>query len=547
MFCLAVVVGLCWFAIESAFIFVIQSYLASIGLLSLDKTFLPKWFPVAGSAAVFTLVAFGIVRGLIWAVRNYFAMVTGQAFIRHQRSVILQVGLKHANETPTSEIALAFNDHVISSSYALQQLSQLINNLTTLALFFVAGLYLAPVEFMMSVSLLFFVVLPTKFLDHKLRHVGEELNDQKEAVNRTLTEGLRNNFFLRVYHLLDEEIRRGQKALLSYEATFRGYSRFVSLRSAAPQMFGAGIIAFVTWFSLTYIHTPGARLLSLFYIFVRMAQGASDSFTIAGDFRIQLVGLKNLYRWNQHLMQIEKAPDPQIKLDAKELERITIQCDNLGFAYGPHDVLSGINLNIRPGEKLLIRGESGSGKSTLLSLLFGLLKPTKGAILINQHDPTQIRGSLSERIGYVGPDPYLVPGTIRRNLLYGHPHPETILDEDFWQALRSAQLSTLVEEFQSRLDEEIFERAQLSTGQKQRLAIARALLRKPVLLILDEATANLDPHTEKNFVDLLPSLTTVTTTVIVSHKDAFDSIADKIVNLDTMKLGLASSPQSVLI
>ncbi len=177
----------------------------------------------------------------------------------------------------------------------------------------------------------------------------------------------------------------------------------------------------------------------------------------------------------------------------------------------------------------MIKGESGSGKSTLLSLILGMYQPVSGQITINGFEINSIRDYLYERIAYVGPDPYLIKGTLRENLLYGN---STYLDDKkLIETLKLVQCETLLNSLPDGLNTILNEAAKLSTGQKQRLAIAKALLRHPKLLIMDESTANLDHKTEKEIIDNLKNILGSITSVIVSHKDIFDPLATKKLNL----------------
>jgi ABC-type bacteriocin/lantibiotic exporter with double-glycine peptidase domain len=263
-----------------------------------------------------------------------------------------------------------------------------------------------------------------------------------------------------------------------------------------------------------------------------MSQCASEFYSVTGDIKIQMVGLRALYSWSERLndLVLKDRTDilPNITFKDKFLN---IEAENLGFAINNKVIFEGLNFRLNVGDVLLIKGESGAGKSTLLSLILGLKIPSVGRVTVNEVSPHLMRDVLCEKIGYVGPEPYLVAGTIRENLLYGHPIPQSISDKIIWESLDKAQLSAEVSALPFKLDEELLETTQLSTGQKQRVSIARALVRSPSILILDEATANLDPETEAKVINILSGLTVGMITIVVSHKDSFNLIATKEITL----------------
>jgi ATP-binding cassette subfamily B protein len=154
-------------------------------------------------------------------------------------------------------------------------------------------------------------------------------------------------------------------------------------------------------------------------------------------------------------------------------------------------------------------------------------------MMINGEASMTASKKVAASFGYVGPDPFFIPGTIRENLLYGLPPSSQASDAELWNCLKQAHVDEEVRRLQKGLDEHIYEWAQLSTGQRQRIAIARALLRKPSLLVLDEATANVDENTENRLVGLIQEIRNSKTILIVSHKHAFDSIATQTLNLSS--------------
>ena len=184
-----------------------------------------------------------------------------------------------------------------------------------------------------------------------------------------------------------------------------------------------------------------------------------------------------------------------------------------------------INFLITKGNTLVIKGQSGTGKSTLLSLILGINIPTSGEILINDFSTSSCTINFDNILGYIGPEPYFINGTIKENLLYGLSKDRQITEMELWNALELMELKSLVMNLPNQLEESIFDIPQFSTGQKQRLSFSRAIIRRPSILILDEATANLDTATENKIIENLTPLFKNCTSVIVTHKNAFDKIA----------------------
>lgn len=223
-------------------------------------------------------------------------------------------------------------------------------------------------------------------------------------------------------------------------------------------------------------------------------------------------------------MDIEdvKVPD-----EFKEIH--SIEFDHVWFSYDNSDkyALEDINLSIKGGQFIGIVGPSGGGKSTLMSLLMGFYKPTKGVIRINGHDVSQFAPPiLREIMGYVFQDSHLFKGTIRENLsLYEDQIDESVLVG----AAKQAHLHTMIERLPQGYDTPVgYLGSLLSTGQKQLLAMARALVRKRQVLIFDEATAHIDSHTEQHIQDSIESIRGEKTIISIAHRLSTISKADGI-------------------
>ncbi|MBE7560293.1 ABC transporter ATP-binding protein [bacterium] len=227
---------------------------------------------------------------------------------------------------------------------------------------------------------------------------------------------------------------------------------------------------------------------------------------------------------------------PQVaeKPDAITLEKVEgrIEFDAVHFAYEPGvEVLSDISLVVEPGETVAFVGPSGSGKSTLSNLIPRFYDPSSGVIRLDGHDLRDLSLSgLRRHIGIVNQETILFSGTVRENLLLAKPNagPEEIME-----ALAAANALDFVSELPEGLWTEIGERGvKLSGGQRQRLAIARAFLKNPRILILDEATSALDSKSEHHIQEALARLLVGRTSIVIAHRLSTILGADKIVVLD---------------
>jgi ATP-binding cassette subfamily B protein len=200
----------------------------------------------------------------------------------------------------------------------------------------------------------------------------------------------------------------------------------------------------------------------------------------------------------------------------------SIEFKNVGFAYKDSNkaVLKNINARLKKGDTVSFVGATGSGKTTILKLILGLYKPSQGNIFINTINAQHIDyDALRTRVGYVSQDTQLFTGTIRENLLFVK---SDATDVECQQALELASAQTLLQKTDSGLDTKIGEGGlKLSGGEKQRLAIARALLRNPNILIFDEATSNLDLLTEKSLHETIKNIVSKRRdliTIMVAHR-----------------------------
>lgn len=215
----------------------------------------------------------------------------------------------------------------------------------------------------------------------------------------------------------------------------------------------------------------------------------------------------------------------------------SIDFDHVWFSYDNNDVyaLEDFTLSIKSGEFIGIVGPSGSGKSTLLSLLMGLYKPTKGAIYINDIDIANYDSSvLRHLMGYVFQQAYLFKGSIRDNLTL---FDTSISFDDMVDASKQVNLDSMIEQLPEGYNTPVgYLGSLLSDGQKQLLAFGRTLIRKTPILLLDEATANIDSHTEKQIQASIENIRGTKTIVSIAHRLSTVQDANKIVYMEYGKI-----------
>ena len=209
-----------------------------------------------------------------------------------------------------------------------------------------------------------------------------------------------------------------------------------------------------------------------------------------------------------------------------------IQLNNVSFSYvSGTQVLYDVNLDVNAGETLAIVGPTGGGKSTVAKLVSRFYDPDQGNITIDGHDIRDVTlSSLRSQLGVVPQEPFLFAGTIRDNIAFAKPEAS---DEDVWDAIESTGLTPLVSSMKDGIDTIIHERgSSLSAGERQLVALARAFLSQPRVLILDEATSNLDLQSEHTIEEALDLLLDGRTAIIVAHRLATVMRADRIAVID---------------
>ena len=238
------------------------------------------------------------------------------------------------------------------------------------------------------------------------------------------------------------------------------------------------------------------------------------------------------------LKLLERIPEIRDKPDAKPLvvKQARIEFRDVRFAYLPErPILQGITFTVEPGTKVAVVGPSGAGKSTLSRLLFRFYDVNEGQVLIDGVDVRDCtQASLREALGVVPQDTVMFNDTIRYNLAYAHPEAD---DKRVAEAARRANLDTFISELPQGYDTVVGERGlKLSGGEKQRMAIARVVVKDPPIIIFDEATSSLDTRSEQAILEGMNAVARRATSLVIAHRLSTVVDADQIIVLDAGRI-----------
>ena len=245
---------------------------------------------------------------------------------------------------------------------------------------------------------------------------------------------------------------------------------------------------------------------------------------------------------------VDEKPDILDKKNAKDLDVHSgkIEFKNVYFSFGNRGILKGVNFTVEPGQKVAIVGPTGAGKSTISKLLFRFYDPSSGNIMIdNQPLKDVTQSSLRSNIGVVPQDTVMFNDTIEYNIAYGKPGSSR---DEINKVVKLSSIDKFIEQLEIGYSTIVGERGlKLSGGEKQRIAIARALLKNPKIFIFDEATSALDTKTEKSIERSLKKLSNNSSTLVIAHRLSTVIDADKIIVLENGKVSEEGTHGELLI
>jgi len=377
-----------------------------------------------------------------------------------------------------------------------------------------------------------FIAVITNLLSKRIKTIQKNIVSETTNLAGSTTESLRNIEIVKSLGLTNQEVERlnnNTYKILNLELRKVKSIRSLSFVQGTLVNFLQQVITF-TLLLLIFknIVTPGQYLSLVFYGFFIFGP-MQEIGNIIISYREAEASLQNFDR----VMKKEVEPKPLHPKKIGAIEDLKFEKVSFQHQSAHYKALNSISFEVKNGETIAFVGPSGSGKSTLVKLLVGLYRPKEGAILYNNVDGKEFDfDELRNQIGFVTQDTQLFSGTIRENLLFVNP---SATEEDLQIALKKSSCNGLLERAEKGIETVIGEGGlKLSGGEKQRIAIARALLRKPHLLIFDEATSALDSITEEEITTTIKEISKEKEqiTVLIAHRLSTIMHADRIFVLE---------------
>src|SRR5215203_4205097 len=476
------------------------------------------WFIIACSITV------AMISRIAKNFQDYFLNVVIQKF----GAKIFTDGLQHAMKLPYYQFEDQRSGETLSILTKVRaDVEKFMHNfinilfgviIGVLFVFVYAGIFIhwsIPVAYVVGMLLLTFI---TNKLSRKIKIIQKNIVGQTTALAGSTTESLRNIELVKSLGLTRQEVERLNKntyKILGLELTKVKRIRSVSFIQGTFVNTLRQVILFILMWLIFGRFMDAGQLVTMqifsFFIFGPLQEIGN----ILLSYREAEASLNNF----DNLMKKQPEPEP---IHPKHLGNIkTLSFKNVSFQHqtAGQKAINKISFGVQLGETIAFVGPSGSGKTTLMKLLVGLYRPQEGKILYNNLDETELRfDDLRNQIGFVTQDTNLFSGTIKENMLFVNP---SATEEDCMIALNKAACQNLLARAEKGMETTIGEGGlKLSGGEKQRLSIARALLRNPKLLLFDEATSALDSLTEEEITDTIRDISSEGNqiTILIAHR-----------------------------
>jgi ATP-binding cassette subfamily B protein len=504
------------------------------------------WYILIGSITV------AMISRIAKNFQDYFLNVVIQKF----GAKVFTDGLQHAMKLPFQEFEDQRSGETLSVLTKVRTdvekfINYVINVLFGILIgvvfvFVYASLYISwyiPIAYLIGVVMLSVI---TNVLSRKIKHIQKTIVSQTTSLAGATTESLRNIELVKSLGLTQQEVERLNKntyKILGLELTKVKRIRSISfLQGTMVNTLRQAILFILMWLIFKDEMNAGQLVTMQFFSFFVFGP-LQEIGNILLSYREAEASLNNFANLMNKPVEAEpRTPEP--------LEDVhTLEFSNVSFQHrsAKQKAIDNITFRVNKGETIAFVGPSGSGKTTMMKLLVGLYRPNQGKILYNEIDENSISfNDLRKQIGFVTQDNQLFSGSIRENLMFVNPQAT---EADLKDVLTKASCDKLLARAENGVDTVIGEGGlKLSGGEKQRISIARALLRKPHILIFDEATSALDSITEEEITDTIRDISSQRNqiTILIAHRLSTIMHADRIYVLEAGEIVETGSHEELL-
>lgn len=487
----------------------------------------------------YSITSFGLFYLLISLSSGFFSYAqvnlinrAGQEIIKNLRSQVFRtiqlLPLPYLDKNSSGRlITRATNDIAEISDLYTDVVINMFKDLFLLAGIVYAMFALDPELALVSLTVIPVMAFLVTIMKGKIRKNFFDMKHLIGKINGFMAENISGMKIIQIFRAEKEKEAEFLDLNQDYFKTTQIQVRLNSILKPASDMFQNLAVAILIWYGMGKVwnHTLQIGILYAFTTYIKQFFGPVSD--LADKYNSIQSGLVSTERIFDLLEQKDILEDLDKGIPKERLEG-TIEFKNVWFSYNNRDwILKNVSFKIAKGQTAAFVGETGAGKTTIISLINGFYKVQKGEILVDSININDIRlRDLRKNISVVLQEVFLFSGNIKNNITL----QDNISDTDLQQALDDSCVSTIVDQYPNGIYEQVMERGNtLSAGQRQLISFARALAHNPAIFVLDEATANIDTHTEKLIQKAMAHITRDRTTLIIAHRLSTIRNADQII------------------
>ena len=490
----------------------------------------------------------GLPQSLIALLAVYLIVLSARALLERYRTMLdvrLQLGFVRALRCELHETLLFAewrflaaarrSDLIQVMTSDVQRVGQaallamtFVTSVVILVVYVIVALAISPVATMIALAVATALAWTLRGAFAEARSGGKAVTSHSNRVYALVSEHLSGFAEIRAYGAEARSAHGFATATANLDDVRMRFAQYQTSTKFWMQVGGAVALCALLLIAVEGLHLPIAALLVLVFLFARIMPQAAQLQNTA----LQLSHALPAFHVVDDLLRTAQLQSEPSHDEPAPVLTHSVHFEEVSFAHrAQQTAVANLSFDIPARQTTAIIGPSGAGKSTTALLLAGMLIPDEGRILIDDAPLRPVaRRTWRKRIGYVPQETFLIHDTLRANLLMAVP---TAHEADLWDALKLADAADFVDALPDRLDTVVGDRGmQLSGGERQRIALARALLRRPEILILDEATSNVDVHTERRIFDALDRLHGELTIIVITHRLASIHRMDNVIRLE---------------